>query len=174
MAGSKADAAESLIVLGKELVPLSSINPRRKAVNEKINQIYAEKPELFPKEDCSTQELLSKFKDHFEGDTLDRYLDENISAVLKMVFAGKASEMSSQMILSRNFKGVPSSVPFELMPMDWEPNKATKAKMTELKDSPFICLRSGFGSLIDTLLSKKLFDVKTNAKVVSLSPFVYE
>ena len=78
------------------------------------------------------------------------------------------------MILSRNFKGVPSSVPFELMPMDWEPNEATKAKMTELKDSPFICLRSGFGSLIDALLRKKLFDVKTNAKVVSLSPFVYE
>ena len=95
--GSKADAMESLIVLGKELVPLSSVNPRRKAVNEKMNQIYEGDiwGKLFPKEDCSTQELLSKFQDRFEGDILDRYLDENISAVLKMVYAGKASEMSS-------------------------------------------------------------------------------
>lgn len=60
------------------------------------------------------------------------------------------------------------------MQTDWEPNPTTQARMTELKDNPFICLRSGFGSLIDALLSKKLFDVKTNAKVISLDPFVYE
>ena len=175
LVGSKADAAESLIVLGDELVPLSSVNPRRKAVNEKMNNIHEGDMwgKLFPKEDCSTQDLLSKFQDRFEGDILDRYLDENISAVLKMVYAGKASEMSSQIILSRNFKGVPSSVPFKLMQTDWEQNQTTQVRMTELKDSPFICLQSGFGSLIDALLNKKLFDVKTNAKVISLDPFVY-
>ena len=83
-------------------------------MNEKMNQLYAESPGLFPEEDCSIGELLSRFQSDFEGETLEKYLDENISAVLKMVFVGRASEMSAQMMLSRNFKGVKHQPPFEL------------------------------------------------------------
>lgn len=111
------------------MTPLSSLNKRRKQVIERMNELYESNPKDFPEQDCSMGDFLLKspVAKHFEAGLLERFLDENMSTVLKMVFVGKAADMSSHMMLGRNFKAIKAPAPVDLTvpTADWEPNDIT-------------------------------------------------
>ena len=49
-------------------------------------------------------EALSVFKNHTNDGEIDKFVDQSISTILKMVFAGNTSQMSATMMLSRYLK----------------------------------------------------------------------
>ena len=95
-----------------------------------MNELYESNPEDFPTSDCSMGDFLLKspVSKHFESGVLEKFLDENMSTVLKMVFVGKAGEMSSHMMLGRNFKAIKAPAPVDLTVLndDWQPSDVTQ------------------------------------------------